>query len=166
MRRQLLRLRLGGRVRPGEMFPACTRAAARAGSEIQVAPRSRPCHRRPSRPEAAAASRRSSVRDHLFTPERLALPGPERIILTYESGRDSACGDHGGSVRNGGADRSEIHAQKADRHRARHVWGCHWRVNRLFPMYCKGGAFAARRMCRSAPCDRTILCRRRRLKSH
>ena len=33
-RRQLLRLRLGGRVRPGEMFPACTRAAVRAGTEI------------------------------------------------------------------------------------------------------------------------------------
>ena len=75
---------------------------------------------------AASASRRSAVRDRLFTPERLALP--ERIILTNESGRDSACGDHGGkgSVRNGGADRSEIHAQKAercDRHSARHVWG-------------------------------------------
>ena len=57
--------------------------------------------------------------------------------------RDSACGDHGGKG-----------SVKFTRKRPNIAigidialdmfGGCHWHVYHLFPMYCKGGAFAAR----------------------
>ena len=123
-RRQLLRLRIGGRVRPGEVLPVCTRAAVRAGTEIQVAPRSRTCHRRPSWPEPpphqegplfpSIYPRAPSVLELAHHPDvriwakiclRAAIWG---FTLTFHK------------------DRSLIHGKKAercDRHRARHVWG-------------------------------------------